>query len=205
MMRFERSAFPRLNLSALALFAEGIDNRIIRNYIGYSYSGEDMHTNTQFAVAIHSLALIELFPGWDAPNCLSSAVIAESVNTNPVVIRRVMGALRDHGLVQSQSGPGGGWTLSRPGDQINLRDVFRAVQEESIFAMPRQEPSEQCPVGGYLPSVLVRCFSEAEAALLDRLALVSIADVVESVRAGCSCRWEPGISSEEIVLPAVGA
>ena len=155
-----------------------------------------MQINTQFAVAIHALALMELFPGWNRSRTLSSTVIAESVNTNPVVIRRVMGALRDHGLVTSQSGPGGGWKLSRPGDQINLRDVFRAVQEESIFAMPRQEPSAECPMGVWLPSVLVSCFSEAESALLDRLALVSVADVVESVRAECSCSWEPGMQSE---------
>ncbi len=88
--------------------------------------------------------------------------------------------------------------MSRPSDQVNLRDIFRAVQEESIFSMPRQEPSAECPVGLWLPSVLVSCFSEAESALLDRLALVSIADVVESVKAECSCNWEPGMQPEWI-------
>ncbi len=157
-----------------------------------------MQINSQFAVAVHALTLIEIFPGWNGLHILSSSTIAQSVNTNPVVIRRVMGALRDAGLVSSQSGPGGGWTLSRPSDQLNLRDIFRAVQEESIFSMPRHEPSAECPVGVWLPSVLVSCFSEAESALLDRLALVSIADVVESVKAECSCSWEPGMQPEWI-------
>ena len=158
-----------------------------------------MQTNTQFAVAIHALTLIELFPAWGKGHLLSSGAIAESVRTNPVVIRRVMGLLRDQGLVQSQPGPGGGWKLSRPSDEINLRDIFRAVQEESIFAMPRQEPSAECPVGAWLPSVLVSCFKEAETALIDRLAEVSIADVVESVKAEFSCVWEPGLESEASV------
>lgn len=157
-----------------------------------------MQTNTKFAVAIHSLVVIELFPAWNAGNCLTSGAIAESVQTNPVVIRRVMGALRDKGLVQSQPGPGGGWKLSRPGDQINLRQIFEAVQDESIFALPRHELNAECPVGQWLPSVLVSCFAEAETALLERLAGVSIADVVESVKLECSCTWEPGISSEEM-------
>lgn len=162
-----------------------------------------MQTNTQFAVAIHALTLIELFPAWGKEHSLTSGAIAESVQTNPVVIRRVMGLLRDHGLVQSQPGPRGGWKLSRPSADINLRDLFQAVQEESLFAMPRQEPSAECPVGVWLPSVLVSCFGEAESALLDRLAQVSIADVVASVKLECSCSWQPGIVSEGITgLPA---
>jgi Rrf2 family protein len=163
-----------------------------------------MQTNTQFAVAIHALTLIELFPAWGKEHLLSSGAIAESVRTNPVVIRRVMGLLRDAGLARSQPGPGGGWKLSRPADEINLRDIFRAVQEESLFAMPRQEPSAECPVGAWLPSVLVACFKDAEAALVDRLAEVSIADVVASVKAEFSCVWEPGLESEASVSPARG-
>jgi len=156
-----------------------------------------MQTNTKFAVAIHSLVLMEVFPAWNNGNCLSSGAIAESVRTNPVVIRRVMGALRERGLVRSQSGPGGGWKLSRPSEEINLREIFEAVQDDSIFALPRHELSPECPVGAWLPSVLVSCFAEAEQAMLERLATVSIADVVESVKAEFSCRWEPEVSSEE--------
>lgn len=154
-----------------------------------------MHTNTQFAVAVHSLTLMELFPNWGSESCLTSGAIAGSVQTNPVVIRRVMGLLRDHGLVQSQPGPGGGWKAARAASEINLRDVFRTVQEESLFAMPRHDPSAECPVGFWLPSILVSCFSEAEAALLDRLAAVSIADVAASVRSECSCAWPPEVQS----------
>ncbi len=157
-----------------------------------------MQTNTKFAVAIHALALIELFPAMNGGNCLTSGTIGESAQTNPVVIRRVMGALRAQGLVQSQPGPGGGWSLTRPSDQINLREVFQAIQEESIFSLPRHELNAECPVGSWLPSVLVSCFKEAEFALMDRLANVSIADVVESVKAECSCSWEREILSEEI-------
>ena len=158
-----------------------------------------MQTNTKFAVAIHSLALIELFPAMTGGKRLTSNAIAESAKTNPVVIRRVMGELREHGLVQSQPGPGGGWSLTRPSDEINLRDVFQAVQEESIFSMPRHDWSEECPVGAWLPSVLVTCFESAEIAMMDRLAEVSIAAVVESVRSECACNWEPGVAG---IVPA---
>ena len=186
------------NLSLRASSLKGVDAPIIRNYCGCGYTEREMQTNTKFAVAIHALALIELFPAREGGNCLTSGAIAESVQTNPVVIRRVMGALRDRGLVQSQSGPGGGWQQSRPSDRINLREIFEAVQEASIFALPRRELRAECPVGNCLPSVLVSCFKEAEIAMLERLAEVTIADVIESVKKEFSCSWEPGISSEEL-------
>ncbi len=52
--------------------------------------------NSQYAVAVHVLSLINTFP-----DHMSSADIAGSVGTNPVVIRNVTGQLRRAGLLQT--------------------------------------------------------------------------------------------------------
>jgi Rrf2 family protein len=141
-----------------------------------------MHTNSRFVVAIHALGLAMIARSQDAGEAITSERMAERVNTNPVVVRRCLGALREAGLVTSQPGPGGGWRLTRPPEEITLRDVYRAVEHEPFFPFPKH-PSPDCSFGQCLPGVLATCLREAEAALEERLAQVTIADVVEAVRA----------------------
>jgi len=61
--------------------------------------------NCRFTVAIHVLCLLAALH----PKPVTSEFIAGSVNTNPVVIRRILAALRRAGLVKSQPGVSGGW------------------------------------------------------------------------------------------------
>jgi Rrf2 family protein len=155
-----------------------------------------MHVNSRFAVAVH--ALLEALGGRrqaardrsedsDARRlttdaCVTSERLAKIVNTHPVVVRRVLGALREAGLVTSQPGPGGGWKLTREASAITLCDVYRAVEGEPTF--PHRAPSETCPFGARLPEVLEACFREAEAAMERQLSQVTIADVLDAVRGG---------------------
>lgn len=113
---------------------------------------------------------------------ITSERMAESVRAHPVHVRRVLGALREAGLVTSQPGPGGGWKLTRPPEAITLRDIYRAVEHEPLFGLPKH-PGEDCAMSMCLPGVLATCFLEAEAALEERLAQVTIADVIGAVRA----------------------
>jgi Rrf2 family protein len=158
-----------------------------------------MPHSSRFAVAIHLLALARVAKGDSVGIPITSEQMAESVNTNPVVIRRILGTLREAGLVASQPGPGGGWRLSRTPGEITLRDVYRAVESEPLFALPRREPNAECTVGRELPGVLETCFRHAEAALEAQLAEVSLADVIDSVMSGDrrAARFCPSRAHEE--------
>lgn len=140
-----------------------------------------MHGNNRFGVAVHVLALARVGMEEVAGVGITSERMAESVRAHPVHVRRVLGALREAGLVASQPGPGGGWRLTRPPEAITLRDIYRAVEHEPLFGVPNH-PSEDCPVSQCLPGVLATCFHEAEAALEERLGQVTIADVIGAVR-----------------------
>ena len=70
--------------------------------------------NSKLTVGIHILTLLASSPG----EAQTSEYIAGSVNTNPVVIRRLLGLLREAGIVESQGGHGGGWRLQRPAERI---------------------------------------------------------------------------------------
>jgi Rrf2 family protein len=141
-----------------------------------------MHSNSRFAVAIHVLALARVAMEEAEGTAITSERMAESVRAHPVHVRRVLGALREAGLVTSQPGPGGGWKLTRSPEAISLRDIYRAVEHEPLFGLPKG-PDKDCAVAQCLPGVLTTCFQQAEAALEEQLAQVTIADVIGAVRA----------------------
>lgn len=138
-----------------------------------------MSNNSRFTVAVHTLTL--LAQSQEVP--VTSEYIAGSVNTNPVVIRRVLGALRAGKLVTSQGGNGGGWKLALSPEAITLRDVYRAVEEEDepLFPMHHRSPNSRCPVGRHIQQSLTTHFNSAKRALENELARTSIRDVLSEV------------------------
>jgi Rrf2 family protein len=136
-----------------------------------------MAANTRFAVALHVLGYLV----YSRDESSTSDELAESVNTNPVVIRRLLAALREAGLVSSQAGPGGGWKLERSAEQISLAEIYRAVEDEPLFALPIRDPSDDCEVGAHVHAVFSRISSDAEHALIEHLANSTIADVVAEI------------------------
>jgi len=137
-----------------------------------------MNTSSRFAVAVHILTLLAYREG----HPVTSESVSDSVNTNPVVIRRVLGALRDAKLVTSQTGPGGGWRLARPPDAITLRDAYRAVEVDTLFPLPQRAPNPACSVGRTIQRSLERVFRETEAALDSQLARTTVATMLEGAR-----------------------
>ncbi len=135
-----------------------------------------MNTNQQFAVSCHILTILAAYPDV----FVTSESIAQSVNTNPVVIRRIMAHLRQHGLVESRSGSNGGWCLVRPASQLSLRDIYLAVSHETVLAM-HQHPNLDCPIGGHIQDTLSRVFGEAQLAMEQALEKVSVANMLDTI------------------------
>jgi Rrf2 family protein len=138
-----------------------------------------MISNSRFAVASHILTLLAQNPA----EPVTSDYIATSVNTNPVVIRRVLGMLRSARLVTSQGGNGGGWRLVSAPAAITLRDVYRAVEEEPLFPLHPNAPNQNCPVGRHIQHALTDAFAAATEALEQELARMTVADLLRQVQA----------------------
>ena len=114
---------------------------------------------------------------------MTSEYIAGSVNTNPVVVRRLLALLRKARLVRSQGGPGGGWNLAVPPSRITLRDVYRAVETEPLFPFHASTPNPRCPVGSTIQTALGVHYGAAQAAVERDLERTTIAELVQEVRA----------------------
>lgn len=133
--------------------------------------------STRFVSALHILALVAGGSG----ESVTSEAMAVSVNTNAVVIRRLLSLLRDARLVTSQGGPGGGWKLYRPARGITLRDVYRAVEGNILFAAPGGDPNTLCAVGAHIRSVLNSPFESAMLVLEEELSHTTIADLIAAL------------------------
>lgn len=137
-----------------------------------------MSTSSRFAVAVHVLTLLA-WAGEDEP--LKSEYIACSVNTNAVVIRRILCALARAGLVTSQTGAAGGSKLARAASRITLRDVYRAVEPQEIFARHRQQPNQDCPVGVNIEDVLAGVQKEVDEAMDRVLSKITVDKVLQGI------------------------
>ena len=140
-----------------------------------------MPTSSRFAVAVHVLTLL----AWAGDEPLKSDYIAGSVNTNPVVIRRILCALARARLVTSQTGAAGGSRLARPAAEITLSEVYRAVEPRDIFAMHRKQPDPDCPVGMKIEAVLQGLLVEIDSAVDSALGRTTIENVLASVKKPC--------------------
>lgn len=136
-----------------------------------------MARNCRFAVAVHVATVLAQHR--DTP--ATSEWIAGSVNTNPVVVRRILSALAKAGVVKSQRGIAGGSYLAREPDAISLLDLYRAVDEQDAQALHHQPPNPNCPVGAHIVPVLTEILAQAEAAKKKELAKWCIADVLGAI------------------------
>jgi len=127
---------------------------------------------TRFSVATHIMLMMASNPD----GRLTSPRIAGSVNTNPVVIRRIMRLLAHAGLVRVRRGQGGA-ALSRPAEGITLADVWSAVNPSPAAPLLplHANPDPQCPVGRHVPRLLSESFSVAETAMRLALSKISLA------------------------------
>jgi Rrf2 family protein len=136
-----------------------------------------MPSNSRFAIAVHVLTLM----AWAGDEPLKSEHVACSVNTNPVVIRRILCQLAKAGLVVSQTGAAGGTKLARKPAQITLLEIYRAVDAGELFSLHRQPPNDQCPVGVNIETVLENILADVGRAVEQALAKITVDKVLQSV------------------------
>jgi len=119
---------------------------------------------------------------WSGEEPLKSDQVADSVNTNPVVIRRMLCELADAGLVVSQTGSLGGSRLAGDPSSTTLLDIYQALEYRGVFSLNRQRPSRECPVGVNIETVLGEVMSEVDSAVEGVLAKITISDMVQRLK-----------------------
>lgn len=119
---------------------------------------------------------------------LTSERLAKAMQTNPVVIRRILGGLREAGFVRSEKGHGGGWTIARDMAAITMRDIYNAIGRPNLMAMGNRTEAPGCLVEQAVNAALDSSFREAEALLLNRFGQVTLAALATDFHARMAAR-----------------
>lgn len=137
-----------------------------------------MSISSRFSVGIHILALIEI----NKSGISTSEFLAGSVNTNPAVIRKIIGMLKNAKLVKVRPGIAGA-ELAKELSDITLFDVYKAVnvvQEKELFTV-HDNPNPECPVGRHIQNTIEPIFTAAQLAMEKVLRSLTIEDVVMDI------------------------
>lgn len=137
-----------------------------------------MSESQQFPVAAHALAYLAHRRA-DAPErAVSSAELAASMPTNPVVVRRVTAQLARAGLIATRPGARGGAWLLIPAERIGLDVVLRAVDGCAHLGKP-PPGARGCPIGEKIPRQVAKALTAADQAAAERLSQITVADLLE--------------------------
>ena len=143
----------------------------------------EMSDSQKFPVAAHALAYMAHKGAFSAADAVSSAALAASMPTNPVVVRRVTAMLARAGLIDTRAGAGGGaWLLKAPQD-IRLDAVLRAVDGCAHLGVP-PPGAKGCPIGERFPDAVRGAIAAADTAAAERLSHISVADLLSSAPPG---------------------
>ena len=137
-----------------------------------------MKISSRFSVAIHIISILQLY-GDPMP---TSEYIAGSVKTNPVVIRRILGMLKQAGIVDMKRGTGGAY-LVKSVEDITMLDVYKAVgsvEDGQLFQI-HENPNPECPIGANIQDVVNVALISAQDAMEGVLQKITLADITRNL------------------------
>ncbi|USB32961.1 Rrf2 family transcriptional regulator [Paenibacillus sp. YPG26] len=137
-----------------------------------------MAISSRVSVAVHILSLLNL----EKEGRMTSEFIAGSVNTDPVVISRIISMLSRAKLVATSPDVAGA-RLARPLEDITLLDVYRAVQvdiSDELFSI-HGNPNPECTVGRNIQSTLETSFTRAQNAMEKELSSITMEYIVNDL------------------------
>ncbi len=134
-----------------------------------------MQISSRFTVALHIFSCVDTFKD----ECkVTSDFLASSINTNPVIIRRILGQLKSAGLIEVARGTGG-ITPTRPLSEITFYDVYKAVdpiEDDELFRF-HENPNPDCPVGRNIHNLLNDKLDAIQKAMEDEMKKYTIEDL----------------------------
>ena len=93
---------------------------------------------------------------------MSSAQIAESININPVLVRKELTKLKQGKLIKVREGKGGGSQLAKSPEDIHLSEIFRITSHDHVFSFAKNEPNPDCPVGKSINNWLDKLYGDID-------------------------------------------
>ena len=139
-----------------------------------------MQITSRFTIAIHIIAAIDYFSD---SHTVTSSFLAGSVGANPVIVRNVMGNLKEAGIISISQGKSG-ISLAKSLNQITFYDVYKAVDclnEDGLFHF-HENPNIKCPVGKNIHKAMDMKLKKIQDNMENEMRNITIADVAADLK-----------------------
>ena len=139
-----------------------------------------MQISSKFTIGVHLLAVI-VFLGEDEK--VTSSVLAGSIGVNPVIVRNVMGNLKEAGLISISQGKSG-IALTKSPEQITFYDVYKAVDsvnDDGLFHF-HENPNPDCPIGRNIHKAMDSKLISVQKGMEDEMRRITLADVMTDIQ-----------------------
>lgn len=136
-----------------------------------------MRLNTKCSIALHCLVFLSEF---ENKVKVTSELLSKSTGCNAVIIRNIISSLQKEGIVSVAKGIGGAH-LNREPETLTVWEVYHAVEPEGLehFIGLHPNPSEQCPVGRKIRSVLEKPYGEVSAAVQEAMKSITLQQLID--------------------------
>ena len=139
-----------------------------------------MQITSKFTIAVHVITAIDYFKDHEK---VTSNFLAGSVGANPVIVRNVMGNLKEAGIIDISQGKSG-ISLAKKLDDITFYDIYKAVDsvsDEGLFHF-HENPNANCPVGRNIHKAVDEKLLKVQQAMETEMKQITLSDVVEDTR-----------------------
>ena len=138
-----------------------------------------MQISSKFTIAVHLLAVIDYLGDNEK---VTSNILAKSIGSNPVIVRNVMGNLKEFGIIDISQGKSG-VLLTRKTNEITFYDVYKAVEsvkEEGLFHF-HENPNPECPIGSNIHKAMDIKLETIQQSIEEEMKKITIADVLSDI------------------------
>ena len=134
-----------------------------------------MQISSRFTIALHIFTCVDTFKD---EYKITSDFLAGSINTNPVIIRKILTQLKNAGLITVARGSGGILT-KRSLNEFSFYDVYQAIEpvENGDLFNFHSSPNPQCPVGKNIHILLDDKLKAIQLAMEDEMKKYTIDDL----------------------------
>jgi Rrf2 family protein len=140
--------------------------------------------NKQFTNAVHIMVSLALLKNNKADQnlILNSEQLAQTANTNPVVIRRLISSLAKLGLIKTSRGKSGGVILAKDPSVITLKDIYLSLELSDAINCDEKPAHKDCPVSCAMHMMMAGISEGAEKAMTKYLETQKLSDLIKKIK-----------------------
>jgi len=128
---------------------------------------------SEFAIGVHALVYLG-----HKKEIISSEALSDNICANPARIRKVMAKLKKYNLINTKEGLGGGYYLEKKIEDITLKDVSDALEEEAIkITWKTGDEEKECLIASGMGTVMDNIYGSINKISSDYLSTISIKEI----------------------------